>query len=66
MRGRAQLTVGDETVLLKPGDTAVINAREVHRMVNDGDEDVEYLAMGIVEHSGGRTVVVDESSAEDP
>jgi mannose-6-phosphate isomerase-like protein (cupin superfamily) len=65
-RGRARLTVGDQTVLLQPGDTAVIDPQEVHRMVNDGDADVEYLAMGIVERPGGRTIVVDESMARDP
>jgi mannose-6-phosphate isomerase-like protein (cupin superfamily) len=62
MRGAAQLSVSGETVALQPGDAVRIDRREVHRMCNDGDEDVEYLAIGIVERPGGRTVVVDEST----
>jgi mannose-6-phosphate isomerase-like protein (cupin superfamily) len=65
IRGAVRLSVGRETVILRPGDAVRIDPREVHRMCNDGDEEVEYLAMGIVEKAGGRTVVTDESTAED-
>ena len=60
LQGAVQLSVGGETAVLQAGDSVRIDPREVHRMDNDGDEDVEYLAIGIVEKAGGRTVVIDE------
>jgi len=58
LSGTPRITVSDEAVQLRPGDTILIDAREVHEMRNDGDEDVEYLAVGITASTGGKTVVV--------
>ena len=58
IEGVARATVGAETVTLRRGDTIVIDAREVHQMWNTGEEEVEYLAMGICGTAGGQTVVV--------
>ena len=58
VQGVAQAKVGAEMVTLRHGDTLVIDRREVHQMWNMGEEEVEYLAMGICGTAGGRTVVV--------
>lgn len=63
LKGAATITVGDETAVLRCGDSILIDAREVHRMVNQGDEDVEYLAMGIAGQANGRTIVVEDEQA---
>lgn len=59
LEGEARITVGDETLLLRRGDTVVIDAREVHRMENAGSVAVEYLAVGITREAGGKTIVVE-------
>jgi mannose-6-phosphate isomerase-like protein (cupin superfamily) len=59
LRGAAEITVAGQTVALAPGDAILIDAREVHRMVNTGAEDLDYLAMGVSAGAGGRTVVVE-------
>jgi mannose-6-phosphate isomerase-like protein (cupin superfamily) len=58
VQGVAEAKVGSETVTLRRGDTLVIEPREVHQMWNAGDEEVEYLAIGICGTAHGRTVVV--------
>lgn len=59
LQGEAELTAGGETVVLRGGDTAIIDAREVHTMRNLGDVPVEYIALGIAGTAGGKTVVVE-------
>lgn len=59
VRGTVETTVNDRTVALGPGDTIVVDPREVHRMVNRGSADAEYLAIGITREEGGKTVVVE-------
>jgi mannose-6-phosphate isomerase-like protein (cupin superfamily) len=58
LAGEAEMVVGGETALLKRGDTIAIDAGEVHRMSNRGNEDVEYVVLGISGDRGGKTVVV--------
>ena len=60
IQGTARIVVAAETATLHPGDAVRIDPREVHRMENLGDQDVEYLAVGISSQQGGRTVVVDQ------
>jgi mannose-6-phosphate isomerase-like protein (cupin superfamily) len=57
--GEVEITVDEETFALGRGDAVVIDAREVHQMVNRGADDAEYLAIGITREEGGRTVVVE-------
>ncbi len=59
LQGEAQLTVGAQAVVLRPGDAIRIDPREVHRMSNPGAEDVQYVVVGISSGLGGRTVVVE-------
>ena len=61
VHGVTKITVGTETVVLRRGDAIVIDAAEVHRMWNHGDQDAEYVVVGITAGTGGRTVVVDDS-----
>jgi len=59
LQGEAQVTVGDQTAVLRSGDAIRIDPREVHRMSNPGAEDVQYVVVGISRGEGGRTVVVE-------
>jgi mannose-6-phosphate isomerase-like protein (cupin superfamily) len=61
VQGEAELTVAAQTVTLRRGDAAIIDAGEVHQMRNVGPDEVAYLAIGISSQSGGRTVVVEEN-----
>ncbi len=58
LSGQAQMDVSGETMLLGRGDTIAIDPREIHRMTNRGNEDVEYVVVGITGNRGGKTVVV--------
>lgn len=58
MTGRVRLRVDERELDMGPEDTVLIDAREVHEMYNPGDEDAEYLAIGIARTANGRTVVV--------
>ena len=61
VKGVARLTAGERTVALGRGDAVLIDVREVHQMWNDGEEDVEYVVVGITSGQGGRTVVLEQS-----
>ena len=51
---------GRQEPVLRQGDAVLIEPREVHQMWNDGDEDVDYLAIGIAGGPDGKTVLVDQ------
>jgi len=55
--GRVEVTVGGESAVLLPGDTILVDAREVHTMRNLDPSDCDYLAIGIAMGTGGRTVL---------
>jgi mannose-6-phosphate isomerase-like protein (cupin superfamily) len=61
IRGTARIVVDRQSAELRPGDSIRIDAREIHRMWNDGTEDVEYVVLGISSGEGGQTVVIQES-----
>ena len=56
--GEVQMRVADVKVTLRAGDAILVDAREIHEMHNDGDQEVEYLVFGVTRDEGGRTVVV--------
>ena len=60
MQGSAEITVDSETAVLQLGDTVVIDAREIHQMRNIGLAEVTYLAMGITDGVGGKTIIIPE------
>lgn len=45
-----------EEATLEKGDTVIAFEKQVHTMENLGDEEVDYLAMGIVTAEGGKTI----------
>ncbi len=57
--GQVRLRVGDAECTLQRGDSVLIDPREPHQMWNEGSEDAEYLAIGIVSGEDGRTVLLD-------
>ena len=57
MQGRVQLRVDNQQQILEKGDSVLIDAGSVHRMDNIGDEDAEYLVVGVSAGRGGKTVV---------
>jgi mannose-6-phosphate isomerase-like protein (cupin superfamily) len=58
VRGMAKITVGQETETLSAGDAVVIPAGSIHTMKNSGQDNVEYLVVGISTGEGGKTIVV--------
>ena len=58
VQGVATLMVGAASVTLARGDAIRIEPHEVHTMWNHGADDVEYVALGISQGAGGRTVIV--------
>jgi mannose-6-phosphate isomerase-like protein (cupin superfamily) len=64
--GEGEIAIGGERADLNAGDSVLIDAREVHEMRNRGQEDLEYLAIGIAGGVGGKTVVVAQPAADQP
>ena len=58
IHGNAKMTVGKEETKIGPGDVVVIPVGIVHKMENMGKQNVEYVAMGISQEKGGKTVTV--------
>lgn len=56
--GEVQMEVDGTTVAMRPGDTVIVEPREVHVMQNTGHADAEYLVFGVSSGEGGRTIVV--------
>lgn len=45
LRGRVELTVGEQVCLLGPGDGYYFNSRQPHRFRNPGDQDAELVSV---------------------
>ncbi len=58
LTGHTSIRVADEEAQLEEGEAVVIPPLFVHEMRNVGKEEAEYLAIGISQGKGGRTVVV--------
>lgn len=56
--GDAEMTVGDEILIMKPGHAVEVPIKEVHYMKNVGKTPVEYIVFGIALEQGGKTVTV--------
>ena len=59
LTGVTRIRVGEEDAELGPGDAILIEPREVHQMWNDGDVEVDYIAIGIAGGPDGDTVLVE-------
>jgi len=58
MTGEVRIRVGEQDAILGPGDAVLIDPHEVHQMWNDGDQEVDYIAIGIAGGPDGKTVLV--------
>ena len=59
LSGKVSMTVGQMTCDLNSGDAILIEPREIHKMTNTCDADVEYIVFGISTQQDGKTVVVE-------
>lgn len=58
LEGSVEITVGDSTEALQAGDAVIVEAGEVHSMINTGESDAYYLVFGISKSESGKTVNV--------
>ncbi len=58
VKGRARLRVGEEEAELETRQAVAVPPLLAHEMTNIGDEEVEYIVVGISSGKGGRTVNV--------
>jgi mannose-6-phosphate isomerase-like protein (cupin superfamily) len=57
LKGQAEILVNGEEAEMGEREAVVILPREVHEMKNAGEEDLEYLAIGISQGKGGKTIL---------
>jgi len=58
LNGKARIRIPGEEAELGKEEVVVIPVGQVHEMKNIGDEEVEYLVIGISQGKGGKTVVI--------
>lgn len=58
LSGRVEMVVDEQRCELIAGDAVAVQPREVHRMTNLTDDDVQYVVVGISLGQNGQTVVV--------
>ncbi len=59
LKGMAMIRIDKEEAVLEKEDVVVVPIGKVHEMKNIGEEDIEYIVVGISEGKGGKTVVDD-------
>jgi mannose-6-phosphate isomerase-like protein (cupin superfamily) len=57
LKGQAKIRVNGEEAEMGEREAVVILPREVHEMKNPRGEDLEYLAVGISQGKGGKTIL---------
>ena len=57
--GIAEMTVDGKSVSLIKGDTVIVPIGKMHTLKNTGNEELEYVVMGIAQGANGKTVVVE-------
>jgi mannose-6-phosphate isomerase-like protein (cupin superfamily) len=58
LKGKARIRIPGEEAELAKEEVVVIPVGQVHEMRNIGDEEVEYLVIGISQGKGGKTIVI--------
>lgn len=58
MSGKVKVKIDQQKAVLGKGDMVIAMEGQVHTFENISDEDVDYIAMGIVTSEGGRTVTL--------
>jgi mannose-6-phosphate isomerase-like protein (cupin superfamily) len=57
LKGQARILVNGEEAEIGAREAVVILPREIHQMKNTRGEDLEYLAVGISQGKGGKTIL---------
>ena len=55
---QATIIVDDKKEIMTKGDTVIIAPNEIHQMINETNEDTEYIAIGIAYGTTGKTINV--------
>ena len=55
---QATIIVNNKKEIMTKGDTVIINPNEIHQMINETNQDTEYLAIGIAYGTTGKTINV--------
>ncbi|MFH1675059.1 MAG: cupin domain-containing protein [Pseudomonadota bacterium] len=58
LKGMAMIRIDKEEAVLEKEDVVVVPVGKIHEMKNIGEEDVEYIVVGVSQEKGGKTVVV--------
>ncbi|MBW2208136.1 MAG: cupin domain-containing protein [Deltaproteobacteria bacterium] len=58
VKGRARIMVDDEEAEISDGDIVVIPAKSVHTMENLGQDNMDFISLGIAPGKRGRTIVL--------
>lgn len=58
LNGRVKAKVDREEKVLEKGDLLIVNKGQTHSMENISEEEVDYIAMGIVTAEGGKTITL--------
>lgn len=58
MSGKVKVKIDSDEAILEKGDMVIAKEDQTHTMENLSDEDVDYIAMGIVTSEGGKTVTL--------
>ncbi len=58
VEGRASMEIDGESFPLAPGDSIIVDPREIHAMHNEGEQDAHYVVFGISREEGGQTINV--------
>jgi mannose-6-phosphate isomerase-like protein (cupin superfamily) len=45
LKGQARMVIDGQECLLSPGDACLLSPRQVHQIFNDGETDLEFLAV---------------------
>lgn len=58
VKGRAKIMVDEEETEITDGDVVVIPVGSVHSMENPGQDNVDFISLGIAPGKRGKTIVV--------
>lgn len=53
--GKVKVTIDNEEAILEKGDMVIVLENEVHTMENLGNENIDYIALGVATSAGGKS-----------
>lgn len=60
LKGKAKITIDEQTLILEPEDAVLIQQNEKHQIFNVGDEDLEFLVICAPAWEPNNSVYLDE------